>query len=80
MPLIPHELVFPEQIKLDYSILLGGNAGSFGSLTSELEATKIGIRAYYRSGDPLAVPPDDIDPVTEGDHVWMTVLYFTYQF
>jgi hypothetical protein len=73
-------VVYPEQINLDYSILLGGNAGSFGSLTSELEATKIGIRAYYRSGDPLAVPPDDIDPVTEGDHVWMTVLYFTYQF
>ncbi len=73
-------VVYPEQVFLDYNVLLGGRAGSFGSLTAEDRATKIGIRAHYRSGDALADPPDDIDPITEGDYVFMTVLYFTYQF
>ena len=73
-------VVFPDQFKLDYSILLGGNVGSFSDLVSETEATKIGFRAIYRTGDPNAVPPDDIDPITEGDHVWMALIYFTYQF
>jgi hypothetical protein len=73
-------VVFPDQVYLDYSVLLGGKTSSFTSLTAEDRATKIGIRAHYRSGDALAVPPDDIDQATEGDHIFMTVLYFTYEF
>jgi beta-galactosidase len=67
---------FPEQIKLDYSILLGGSAGGFTSAVGEQEATKIGIRTIYRSGDENS----DLDPVLEGDYIFMTLLYFTYQF
>ena len=73
-------MIFPEQVFLDYNVLLGGTTSSFGSLTAEDRATKIGIRAHYRSGDALAVPADDIDPVTEGEYIFMTVLYFTYEF
>ncbi|MBT8105517.1 MAG: hypothetical protein HKP05_07740 [Woeseiaceae bacterium] len=67
---------YPEQVKLDYSILLGGNAGGFVSAVGEAEATRVGIRALYRSGDENS----DLDPVLEGGHIFMTVLYFTYQF
>jgi hypothetical protein len=69
-------VTYPDQVKLDYSILLGGNAGSFVSAQSENEATRIGIRALYRSGDAES----DLDPLIDGDHIWMTVLYITYQF
>ena len=69
-------VTFPEQIKLDYSILLGGNTGAFNSATAENEATRIGIRALYRSGDEES----RLDPELFGDYIFMTVLYFTYQF
>ena len=69
-------VTYPEQVKLDYSILLGGNAGSFVSAQGENEATRIGIRALYRSGDAES----DLDPLIDGDYVFMTVLYLTYQF
>ena len=69
-------VTFPEQIKLDYSILLGGNVGAFNSATSENEATRVGIRALYRSGDEES----DLDPVVDGDYIFLTMLYFTYQF
>ena len=69
-------VTYPEQVKLDYSVLLGGNAGAFKSAQSENEAARIGIRALYRSGDENS----DLDPILDGDHIFMTVLYFTYQF
>lgn len=69
-------VTYPEQVKLDYSILLGGNTGSFVSAVGETEATRIGIRALYRSGDE----DSDLDPLIDGDYVFMTVLYLTYQF
>ena len=69
-------VTYPEQVKLDYSILLGGNVGSFVSAVGENEATRIGIRALYRSGDAES----DLDPLIDGDYVFMTVLYLTYQF
>jgi beta-galactosidase len=69
-------VTYPEQVKLDYSILLGGNAGSFVSAQGENEATRIGIRTLYRSGNAES----DLDPLIDGDYIFMTVLYFTYQF
>jgi len=69
-------VTYPEQVKLDYSILLGGNTGSHGSAQSEDNATRIGIRAHYRAGDEHS----DLDPIIDGDYIYMTVLYFTYQF
>ena len=69
-------VVYPEQVKLDYSILLGGSTGSFVSAQGENDATRIGIRALYRSGDVES----DLNPLIDGDYIWMTVLYLTYQF
>ena len=67
-------LTFPEQVKLDYSVRLGA-IGQFGSVEDEDRATRLGIRALYRSFGP---ENDELE--TEGDYIFSTVLYFTYQF
>jgi len=68
-------ITFPEQIKLDYSILLGGTGAQFGSVEDENRATRLGIRTLYRSLDAANETFD-----TEGDYTFHTVVYFTYQF
>ena len=67
-------ITFPEQVKLDYSVLLG-NSGQLGSAEDENRATRVGIRALYRSLDEANETFE-----VEGDYTFMTVLYFTYQF
>ena len=67
-------ITFPEQIKLDYSVLLG-TSGQIGKIADEQRATRVGIRALYRSLDEQNETFD-----VEGDYTFMTVLYFTYQF
>ena len=70
-------ITFPEQFKIDYSYLLGG-VGMFGSVEDEDRATKIGVRALYRTSDENS--PDD--EYLDGLNDWtaMIVAYFTYQF
>jgi hypothetical protein len=70
-------ITFPEQFKLDYAYLLGGT-GMFGSVNDEDRASKIGVRALYRSTDENS--PDD--EYLDGLNDWtaMIVAYFTYQF
>ena len=71
-------ITYPEQIKVDYSILLGGSSGSFKSLRDEDRATRIGIRAIYRSFDENS--PDDEWLGGINDWGFLTVVYFTYEF
>jgi hypothetical protein len=71
-------ITFPEQIKLDYSILLGRNVSADSSVESLDKAAKIGIRAIYRTLDENS--PDDEFMDGLNDYNVMTVLYFTYQF
>ena len=70
-------ITFPEQVKFDYSYLLGSN-GLLGSVGDEDRATKIGVRALYRTPDENS--PDD--EYLDGLNDWtaMVVVYFTYQF
>lgn len=68
-------ITFPEQIKLDYSVLLGGTGAQFGSVDDENRATRLGIRTLYRSFDA-----NNETFATDGDYTFHTVLYFTYQF
>ncbi len=67
-------IVFPEQVKLDYSVLLG-TSGQLSSAEDENRATRVGIRALYRSLDEANETFE-----TNGDYIFSTVLYFTYQF
>ena len=72
-------VVFPEQFKLDYSIILDGSGDQVGRTTGN--GTRIGLRALYRSYDPddsqtPAGPSED----GENDYLFMTVFYFTYAF
>ncbi len=68
-------ITFPEQIELDYSMLLGGSGMQFGSVQDEERATRIGIRTQYRSLDPSNETFEQ-----NGDAIFQTILYFTYQF
>ncbi len=66
---------YPEQIKLDYSVLLG-TSGWLGSVEDERRATRLGIRTIYRGYDE-----DNVNLfAVNGDYEFMTVVYFTYQF
>ncbi len=67
--------VYPEQYKIDYSMMLG-NSGGLGSGLDEDNATQIGIRALYRGYDQYSIDFDEL----VGDYQFQTVLYFTYQF
>ncbi len=66
---------FPEQIKLDYSVLLG-TSGWLGSVEDERRATRLGIRTIYRGYDETNEDLFDVN----GDFEFLTVVYFTYQF
>ena len=75
---------FPEQFELDYSILLRPGGGSLSNAIDETNATKVGIRAQYRSFDEENRATQtggglllEEDP---GDYIFQTILYFTYQF
>jgi hypothetical protein len=67
-------ITFPDQIKLDYSILLG-TTGQVGSVEDERRATRLGIRALYRGLDE-----QNESFGVDGDYTFLTSLYFTYQF
>ncbi len=71
-------ITFPEQIKLDYSMFLGGGLAGISDLVGEQQATKIGIRALYRTTDENS--PDDEFLDGQNDYSFLTVVYFTYQF
>ncbi|NNF17419.1 MAG: hypothetical protein HKN70_11785, partial [Gammaproteobacteria bacterium] len=64
-------VTFPEQFKVDYSILLDQRR-------DELRSTKVGIRALYRSADENS--PDDEFLMGTNDYIFQTVFYFTYMF
>ena len=68
-------LVFPEQVMLDYSIRLKG--GIVGSDVDALKSTQVGLRALYRSYDENSLT---YEPELVGDYQWSTLLYFTYSF
>jgi len=67
-------ITFPEQWKLDYSVRLG-TTGLVSSVEDERRATRIGIRALYRSRNEA-----NETFLAEGDYSFLTVFYVTYQF
>jgi len=71
-------ITFPEQVQLDYSVLLGKNANAFRSAVALDATTKVGIRMLYRTNDENS--PADEFLNGDNDYSFMTVLYFTYQF
>jgi hypothetical protein len=68
-------VTFPEQFKIDYSLLLGGS-GQIGSIYDENRASRVGVRVLYRTNDENS--SEDLNLV--GDYRFQTVLYFNYQF
>ena len=62
---------FPEQYKLDYSILLD-NRGN------ELNSTRVGIRGVFRTLDENSPSGDYLDGAN--DYQFLTDLYFTFAF
>ncbi len=64
-------LTFPEQYKLDYSILLDDRR-------DELLSTRVGIRALYRTTDESS--PDGEYLAGQNDYLFQTVFYFTFAF
>ena len=71
-------LTFPEQVKLDYSFWLGSGYGAISNRTAEDQASKIGIRALYRTYDEDS-QADGLDN-PDSDYLFSINLYFTYQF
>ncbi len=71
-------VTYPEQFKIDYSILLGGSTGGFIDARSEDRATRVGIRGIYRSTDENSPDPEYLDG--ENDYLFLVVLYFAYEF
>jgi hypothetical protein len=69
-------ITFPEQVKLDYSYWLGPGY-SASNRTAEEQATKVGIRALYRSFDENSEAEEEY-PGSE--YIFSVNLYFTYQF
>lgn len=68
--------VYPEQFRIDYSVLLGG-VGGLASAMDQDHATQIGIKALYRAYDEDSI---DFDEIEVGDYQFQTVLYFVYKF
>jgi len=64
-------VTFPEQVKLDYSILLDQKK-------NESTSTKIGIRGIYRTNDNSL--PDEAFPPGENSYRYHAVAYFIYNF
>ncbi|MEJ2523302.1 MAG: hypothetical protein P8080_10575 [Gammaproteobacteria bacterium] len=70
-------ITYPEQFKIDYAYLLNGT-GLLRSAMDEDQATRIGIRAIYRSTDENSPDEEYLDGLN--DYLFLTVLYFTYRF
>ena len=68
-------LTFPEQIYLDYSMILDGTGDQPGETYGT--STQIGIRGIYRSLDENS-ETGYIEGVNE--YLYQTVFYFTYMF
>ncbi|MBT8049583.1 MAG: hypothetical protein KJO70_00180, partial [Gammaproteobacteria bacterium] len=71
-------LTYPEQYKIDYSVLLGGITGGFIDARSEDRATRVGIRGILRTTDESS--PDDEFLGGDNDYLFLVVLYFSYEF
>jgi len=63
--------VYPEQYKLDYSLLLDQRL-------DEDESSKIGVRALYRTLDPNS--PDQDGDIGIHDWEFLTIFYFKWAF
>ena len=70
-------ITFPEQFMVDYSYLMGGG-GLMSSAVDEDRASKIGVRAHYRTADQNSPGDEYLDGMN--DWTSMIVVYFTYQF
>ncbi|NNE47263.1 MAG: hypothetical protein HKN37_11445, partial [Rhodothermales bacterium] len=68
--------VFPEQYKVDYSMILDGSGHQAGKTAGS--GTRIGVRALYRRFD-LSPEADPLQE-QENDYIFQTVFYFTYMF
>ena len=71
-------VVFPEQFKIDYSVILDGSGDQPGETVGT--GTRVGIRALYRGYDPndektLGESQDGLS-----DYQFQTVFYITYVF
>jgi beta-galactosidase len=64
-------VVFPEQFKLDYSILLDQKK-------NEMNSSKIGIRGLFRTNDDAL--PDGLFPAGENAYRWHVVFYYIFNF
>ncbi len=69
-------ITFPQQYKLDYSIVLDGSGDQ--ALSTVGSGTRIGVRALYRSLDENSLDGTFVEGVNE--YLFQTVFYFTYMF
>jgi len=70
-------VTFPEQVKLDYSYLLGPGYSAIADRVSEDHATKIGVRALYRAFDENSLAEEEYPG---SDYIFSVNVYFIYQF
>ncbi len=70
-------VTFPEQIKLDYSYLLGSGYYAINDRVSQNQATKIGIRTLYRAFDENSLAEEEYPG---SDYIFSVNVYFIYQF
>jgi hypothetical protein len=70
-------ITFPEQFELDYSYLLGTGFGAISDRTSEDQATKVGVRALYRS---FGEDSESEEEYPGSDYIFSVNVYFIYQF
>ena len=70
-------VTFPEQIKLDYSYLLGSGYYAINDRVSQDQATKIGIRTLYRAFDENSLSEEEYPG---SDYIFSVNVYFIYQF
>ena len=70
-------ITYPEQYSIDYAYLLNGTGG-LRSQVDEERATRVGIRAIFRTTDENS--PDDEYMDGLNDYLFLTVVYFTYRF
>ncbi|NHA14685.1 hypothetical protein [Thioalkalivibrio sp. XN279] len=70
-------VTFPEQIKLDYSYLLGSGYYAINDRVSQDQATKIGVRALYRAFDENSLAEEEFPG---SDYIFSVNVYFIYQF
>ena len=68
--------VFPEQYKVDYSMILDGSGHQVAKTAGS--GTRIGVRALYRRFD-LSPEADPLQQLVN-DYIFQTVFYFTYMF